>query len=77
MLDLIPLLAELKDILLGVLAGDGGALSTEGSLAGSEGAESVGGSVVGSVVGSLGGEELVDAIPGRIFEATGSIADAG
>lgn len=51
-------LGDLKDILLGVLAGNGGdVLSTEGSLAGSSGAGEIAGSGVGSVMGSLGIDE--------------------
>ena len=58
-------LGDLKDILLGVLAGNGGdVLSTEGSLAGSSGAGEISGSGVGSVMGSLGiDEDTVGRIP--------------
>ncbi|WP_288630262.1 hypothetical protein [uncultured Corynebacterium sp.] len=58
-------LGDLKDILLGVLAGNGGdVLSTEGSLAGSSGAGEIAGSGVGSVMGSLGiDEDTVGRIP--------------
>ncbi|MCJ7858289.1 hypothetical protein [Corynebacterium kalidii] len=75
--ELLGLLGELKDILLGTLAGESGVLSTEGSLAGSAGAEAVGGSVVGSVVGSLGGEELVEKIPETLLDALGSVSNNG
>ncbi|MEJ6549055.1 hypothetical protein PQI66_05805 [Corynebacterium sp. USCH3] len=73
-IELLPLLGELKEILAGVLGGDFDMLSTEGSLAGDGSAADAGGSLVGSLVGSLGGEELVDLIPGTIGEAIGSIA---
>lgn len=58
-------LGDLKDILLGVLAGNGGdVLSTEGSLAGSSGAGEIAGGGVGSVMGSLGiDEDTVGRIP--------------
>ncbi|MGN0096593.1 MAG: hypothetical protein ACI38U_11085 [Corynebacterium sp.] len=76
-IDLLPLLGELKEILTGVLGGDFDVLSTEGSLAGDGSAAEAGGSIVGSVIGSLGGEDLVDLIPGTIPEALGSVANAG
>ncbi|MGJ0182958.1 hypothetical protein [Corynebacterium glyciniphilum] len=76
-IELLPLLGELKEILAGVLGGDFDMLSTEGSLAGDGSAVDAGGSIVGSVIGSLGGEDLVDMIPGDLGEALGSIANAG
>lgn len=64
---LLDQLSELKEILLGVLAGDNSMLSSEGSLANSDMASNVAGSAVGSSMGVVGSdEEAVGSIPGDI-----------
>lgn len=68
-------LGELKDILLAVLAGNGGdVLSTEGSLAGSSGAGEIAGSALSAVLSSLGLEELINEIPTSPSEIISSVS---
>lgn len=72
---LLTELGELKDILLAVLAGNGGeVLSTEGSLAGSSGVGEVGGSALGSALGSLGLDDSVNDIPTGLGELISSVS---
>ncbi|WP_010121824.1 hypothetical protein [Corynebacterium nuruki] len=67
-------LAALKEILLGVVQGQNGQLSSEGSLAGSSGAGDIAGSALGSAMGSAGiDEDLVNQIPTNEWGIIGSV----
>ena len=74
---LVSDLTQFVHIIVGLLKGGAGVLSTEGSLAGSSAARDTAGSVAGSTVGSLWGQDLVNKIPSTNSQAYSSAEELG